>query len=559
MTDIYHRVKKGGYILIALMLALSQVSWASHIMGGELTMKAVNKTPGLFTVQMNQYWNELNANPNNRDPNAMVGIFRKRDNALMDTVRLIFRQANSVTYKNVLCAQQRNLRTLRAIYNATFQFDRNRYSDPEGYYIAWDRCCRNNDISNLANGINVGMLFYLEFPAMVRNGADVVNSSPEFVFPNGEYICLDRPFSIDFSATDTDGDQLRYSLVTPMRGFTSFDFPLLPPTSRSSFPVVNWAGGISAQNAIPGNPALSISSTGKLTVTANRQGLYLITVQVEEWRNGVRIGLVRRDFQFPVTECTFTTPPPAVITSKGQTLTAVSVCQPGSVTLTTDNDPKWSYQWQKDENNLVGATSPTLTVNSSGTYTVVKSSATSCSNEALSQAVTVTVAPSLTLTGQTFYRVEPGGTVPLPVQASQPKTAFTWAPPRYLSDPTVDSPLCTPLDTVTYKVTGVSQAGCDASLRIQVVLINKLFIPSAFTPNGDGKNDVWVLQNIGAMPDVEVFIYNRWGEVVFHSKGYATPWAGRVGDTPAPSGVYTYLIRTGFPGEDYRGELTVIR
>ncbi|WP_370727957.1 gliding motility-associated C-terminal domain-containing protein [Fibrella arboris] len=528
-------------------------------MGGELTMRVVNKTPGLFLLQMNQYWNELNANTGNRDPSATVGIFRKRDNALMDTVRLVFRQATSVAYKNVLCAQQRNLRTLKAIYNTTFQFDKNRYSDPEGYYIAWDRCCRNNDISNLANGTNVGMLFYLELPAMVRNGVDILNSSPEIGFPNGEYICQDKLFATDFSATDADGDELRYSLVTPMRGFTSVTDPLVTPVAHNSFPLISWASGLSAQNAIPGNPALSISSSGKLTVKATSQGLFLFTVQVEEWRNGVRIGLVRRDFQLPVVECTAITPPPAVILSKGQPLTAVSVCVPASVTLTTENDSKWSYQWQKDDSNLIGSTGSTLVVNSSGTYTVVKSSATTCTNETVSQAVAVTVSPGLTLSGKTAYRVVPGVGVPLPVNASLPGTGLTWQPPLYLNDPTAFSPVCTPLDSVTYRVKGVSPGGCEATMRIQVTVANRLFIPSAFTPNNDGKNDTWMLQNIESMPDAEVFIFNRWGSLIFYSKGYATPWTGQTGETPVPSGVYTYLIRTGFPDESYRGELTVLR
>jgi gliding motility-associated-like protein len=294
-------------------------------------------------------------------------------------------------------------------------------------------------------------------------------------------------------------------------------------------------------------------------VKANQQGLYLFTVQVDEWRNGVHIGLVRRDFQLPVVECKLVTPPPAVILSKGQPLTAVAVCQPASVTLTTDNNPQWSYQWQKDDNNLLGQTSPTLVVNTSGTYTVVKSSATTCTNEALSEAVKVTVASSLSLSGETSYRVGPGSSLPLPVEASLPNTTFTWSPPLYLDDPTAASPTATPLDSVTYLVTGTSAAGCEANMRIRVVVTNRLFIPSAFTPNGDGKNDVWALRNIESLPDVEVFIYSRWGEVIFHTNGYATPWTGQIGDQPAPAGMYTYLIRTGIPGEEYRGELTVLR
>lgn len=559
MADKYKREKAGRYVFLALVLLSSRLGWASHIMGGELTMRVANNTPGLFVIQMNQYWNELNANTSNRDPSTTVGIFRKRDNALMDTVRLVFRQSSSVAYKNVLCAQQRNLKTLKAIYNATIQLDKNRYADAEGYYISWDRCCRNNDISNIANGTNVGMLFYMEFPALVRNGSNVLNSSPEFGFPNGEYICQDKLFTTDFSATDADGDELRYSIVTPMRGFTSFIEPLVLPISHSSFPLVSWAAGLSAQNAIPGSPALAISSTGKLSVKADRQGLFLFTVQVEEWRNGVRIGLVRRDFQLPVIECNAATPPPAVILSKGQPLSAVAVCLPASVTLTTENDPKWSYQWQKNESNLVGSTGPALTIASSGTYTVVKSSATTCANETTSQAVLVTLSPSLTLTGETYYRATPGVGVSLPVQPNLPGTILSWRPPLYLDDATAPSPLCTPFDSITYQVNGLSPDGCEASIRIRVVVANRLFIPSAFTPNGDGKNDTWLLPNIESMPDADVSIFNRWGSVIFHSKGYATPWTGQIGDTPAPSGIYTYLIRTGFPGEEYRGELTLLR
>lgn len=551
------------YIVIAALLLLGPVGRTAHIMGGELTMQTVNRTPGLFLVQMNQYWNELNANTGNRDPSATVGVFRKRDNALIDTLRLPYRQASSVAYKNVRCAQQRNLRTLKAIYSATIQLDKNRYTDPEGYYISWDRCCRNSDITNLANGADVGILFYLEFPAIVRNGADVLNSSPEFVFPNGEYICQDKLFTTDFSATDADGDELRYSMVTPMRGFSSATNAQLVPVSRSSFPLVTWAAGLGAQNAIPGSPALGISSTGKLSVKANQQGLFLFTVQVDEWRNGVHIGLVRRDFQLPVVECNLVTPPPAVILTKGLPLSAVVACEPASVTLTTETSPQWSYQWQKDDNNLVGSTGPTLVVNTSGTYTVVKSSATTCTDDTISQAVAVTVAPGLRLTGQTEYRVASGTELTLPVQASLPNTTLRWLPPLYLDNPASASPRCTPLDSITYQVTGLSPAGCEASLRIRVVIINqnqnRLFIPSAFTPNHDGLNDTWIVHNIGSVPDAEVTIYNRWGAVVFYSKGYAVPWAGQVGDVPAPSGIYTYLIRTGLPNEEFRGALTLLR
>ena len=555
---------KTGWVLPALLL-VSQLSLASHIVGGEITMRRSGTTPGLFAVQMNQFWDEPNTGTGNSDPFVWVGIFRKQDNALMDSLRLPLLRTEPMAYKNALCATRQNLSTLRATYLTTVQLTASRYTSPAGYYITWDRCCRNQAITSF-NGTNllVGMLFYMEFPPVLRNGAFVANSSPEFGLPNGEYICINQPFTTDFSATDADGDELRYSLVTPFRGFSSEMEPIMPVVSRNSFPTIPWGAGLSAQNAIPGSPSLGISPTGQLSVRANRQGLYLFTVQVEEWRNGARIGLVRRDFQLPVIECRATPPPPAVVLSQGQPTTALTVCPPNSVTLTVETDARWSYQWQEDGRNLVGATGPRLVVNQSGSYAVVKSSSTACSSDTLSQVVQVTVAPSLTLTGQTLYRVAAGTSVALPVTAS-PLVPLTWTPPLYLDNPAADSPLCTPLDSVTYRVSGRTTAGCSASMIVRVELIlpavpaRRLFIPSAFSPNGDDDNDVWTLVNAATYPDLEVSVFNRWGEVVFRQKGYATPWAGQAGNVPAPSGTYTYLIRTGTPGEEYRGRLLLLR
>jgi hypothetical protein len=156
------------------------------------------------------------------------------------------------------------------------------------------------------------MVFYLEFPPL-----SVRNSSPEIVAPNGQYICINRPFSMPMSATDADGDELRYSLVTPMRGTTSPGVTIGDSLSKSSYPLVTWSNGIGLSNVIPGSKPLAIDATGKLTVTANALGLYVFTVQCEEFRNGNRIGLVRRDFQLLVIDCNDDQPEPPVIKMEG--------------------------------------------------------------------------------------------------------------------------------------------------------------------------------------------------------------------------------------------------
>jgi gliding motility-associated-like protein len=71
---------------------------------------------------------------------------------------------------------------------------------------------------------------------------------------------------------------------------------------------------------------------------------------------------------------------------------------------------------------------------------------------------------------------------------------------------------------------------------------DELYLPPAFTPNGDGINDDWNIKNIGNYPDAEISIFNLKGESVFQSMGYATPWNGQYQGSLLPPGEYKYKI-----------------
>ena len=94
-----------------------------------------------------------------------------------------------------------------------------------------------------------------------------------------------------------------------------------------------------------------------------------------------------------------------------------------------------------------------------------------------------------------------------------------------------------------------------------VTVVPEIVIPSGFTPNGDGSNEVWQIDFIDQFPDCTVEVYNRWGEQLFRSVGYRTPWDGTYSGGPVPVGTYYYAIELNderFP-EPYTGPLTVIR
>lgn len=428
-SEIFLGLRRVGMLVVGMLLSFCVR--ATHIIGGDVSMHAVGTTPGLFLLQLNQYWDQTKTSGGNRDPSVTLLIYRKQNPVLIERIELSLQETLPLTFDNAACATLRKLDFTQAKYYRTYQFDTQKYTDPGGYYMVWERCCRTDDLTNVNSGTaaGVGMVYYLEFPAMTRNGVSFTNSAPDFRVSNGDYICINKSFTFNAGATDVDGDQLRYSLVTPLNGYTNRGVPnSIDQSPRDSYPTISWAPGYSLTNIIPGNPALRIDpATGQLSVRASREGLYLFTVQCEEYRNGVLIGVVRRDFQLPVVDCSKNTPPPAVVLANGKSTTELNWCGTQPLVLSVEKNPAWAYQWQKDGINLRGSTTDTLQVAESGVYTVVKSQARVCANDTVSQAVNVnvskTAAVKLSVTTPAPYCT--GDTVTIQADG-QPGTQYQW-------------------------------------------------------------------------------------------------------------------------------------
>lgn len=372
------------YFLVALFWVLSLSVRASHILGGEIKMETSGQA-NQYSITMIQFWDQAKLTVANQDPWVELLFYRKRDNALIYKHRIPLLSTEKVAYQNDVCTQLRSLDSRVGTYNGLVMLNPGDFNDPEGYYIVWERCCRNAAISNIRSPGESGLVFYLEFPPL-----SIRNTSPIFNGPNGDYICKDVPYSTNAGATDADGDELRYSLVAPFRGYTTEQDPDGTDSPKLGYPLVEWSAGNSAQNAIPGNPPLTIDArTGQLTVTANQLGLFVFTVLCEEYRNGKRIGAVRRDYQSLVIECN--PPPPApVIVSDAQTPKAVEICEGKSKSLEIIESGDWTYQWYRNEQMISGATAPKLEAREAGTYKVIKSPRDQqCTGTATSQPVEV--------------------------------------------------------------------------------------------------------------------------------------------------------------------------
>ncbi|MGF7218507.1 gliding motility-associated-like protein [Spirosoma lacussanchae] len=352
-------------------------------------MTSLDKTPGRFKVALNLYFDEINQDVGGvPQADALIFVYRKSDNKRITSFFIDYVSRKPVVYTNQLCATQRQIKTTLYRYERVVNWDPFEYTDVEGYYMTWQYCCRNGDIDNIHTPALAGQTFYLEFPAIYPSGARLVfNSSPVFDQVDGEFICINEPFRFSFDARDADGDELRYSMVTP---FDRLD-PELGIGSANGL-TIQWLPGYTPEQAIPGAPPLTINKqTGELHVTATKQGLYVFSVLVEEYRRGQRIGSVRRDYQLFVIDCPPTIPPDPTILVNNEPVTEIQVCDGKSIKLEATTNLNWDYQWKKDGKNITGATKSSLTVTESGTYQLTTSLKAQCSKTRRSRDVNVTV------------------------------------------------------------------------------------------------------------------------------------------------------------------------
>jgi gliding motility-associated-like protein len=311
--------------VLALLLPLAAA--ATHIVGGELDLQY--RSGSNYSLTLNLYFDAINGDPGALDPRLTASIFEKGTNRRIADVVLENTGNTFVNYTNPACAVG-SLSTRKIVYARDIVLASNTYNNAGGYYVTVERCCRNVTISNIRNPGAAAQAFYLEFPAVVRNGAAFIDSTPRIFPPLGDYACRNELFYYDFGGQDPDGDSLRYDMVTPLNGYTTSALPLVNQAGPAPYSTVTWNPGLSTTNQVPGDPALGIDArTGRLTVRPRDLGLFVFGVRCSEYRQGVKIGETRRDFQLYVLNCPTNTAPQLQVRATGER----AVYRPGRDTL----------------------------------------------------------------------------------------------------------------------------------------------------------------------------------------------------------------------------------
>ncbi len=135
-----------------------------------------------------------------------------------------------------------------------------------------------------------------------------------------------------------------------------------------------------------------------------------------------------------------------------------------------------------------------------------------------------------------------GGFVTLDGSGTGNNISYLWSPNASISNNQIPAPQASPVNDITYQLTVTSAEQCVNSDQIFVKVLKTPLIPNAFSPNGDGINETWVIEYLDSYPNVDVAVFNRYGQSVFHSSGYSKYWDGTYHIKPLPAGTYYYVI-----------------
>lgn len=314
MADSSPLTKQIRLLPLVLLFLLQVPLYGAHIIGGEMSYVCLGG--GNYRITMKIY----------RDCFGQGAEFDGAQGGAFAATVSVYRGDNNtpfINFDNIGAPVIRNIQPNLSnpclqvppnicVEEGVYTFNVNLPPSTLPYHISYQRCCRNNTISNLLFPGDVGATYTIEISPEAQL---VCNNSPTFTEVPPIAICVGEPIDFDFSAQDADGDQLVYSLCSPLNGGgNNTDAPETPtgvapnPDLPPPYPEVNFLQPFySAGFPMLADPQLSIDpNTGFITGVPTSVGQFVVGVCVEEYRNGQLLSVTLRDFQFNVVPCEVT-------------------------------------------------------------------------------------------------------------------------------------------------------------------------------------------------------------------------------------------------------------
>ncbi len=307
-------------IILLLIVVSAHNADGAHIVGGEAYYTFVrfnsDTTQVTYEIEFVMY-RDTESDGADFDNPAVFGVYEQQPDGTWDFIDALTNEMPGVVIPVIPeddpCVDEpSDVGVEKTNYTFQYTFD----IINRNYLIAYQRCCRNNTINNIRDPGDTGAVFDIEISAAAQAAG---NSSPQFQNFPPIFICQGLDLIFDHSAVDIDpeGDVLRYTFCAPFESGGTVDVATggnlgccdcvrpNPQVCRPNYGNVVFTPPFTAQRPLAGNPEVSIDPiTGLITGRPQDLGQFVVGVCVEEFRNGVLLSTIRRDFQFNVVTCT---------------------------------------------------------------------------------------------------------------------------------------------------------------------------------------------------------------------------------------------------------------
>ncbi|NNC95508.1 MAG: T9SS type B sorting domain-containing protein [Chitinophagales bacterium] len=430
------KVLKYSFIIAFLLLFEIFPANATHIVGGVVNYRHVSGNT--YTITLRVYRDCFFGQAPFDNP-AIIGVYDDNNNFV-----------SSLSFSNpIVSAVNPPINNPCLIIPPNICVEEGRYvgsftaPNPNmGYHLVYQRCCRNNTISNINLPVGATYNAYIPPTSVYANSNPVFNIFPPL------FICVNAPLVFNHSATDPDGDSLVYELCTPFQGGDTMN-PVPNPPAPPPFPNVVFQPPFTQNNPLGSTVPLAINiNSGVLTGTPDFTGQFVVGVCVSEYRNGVFLSQTIRDFQFNVTTCNIPTAniPSTNIDPNTQIGDFIELCEDNTtVKFNHQSSGAVSYEWHfgdptttADVSTLQSPTWDYPLVPGNYLVTLIAINDVGCVDTARANVI-VHPLPNVSLTNDTT--ICPNSQIQLSASGG---VKYQWSPANLFSDPKLPNPIASP-------------------------------------------------------------------------------------------------------------------
>jgi gliding motility-associated-like protein len=240
-----------------------------------------------------------------------------------------------------------------------------------------------------------------------------------------------------------------------------------------------------------------------------------------------------------------------------------TICKGQAITFTAGG--AIDYQFYVNDSALTTMdTTSTFTTTTLSNHDEVKVVGTNGCSSDTSDFIIIDVMPLPTVIAGPDTTIDLGQKVQLySYTTSSSSLVYLWTPDSSLNFTNIPNPVYAGSDTIIFHLTVTDASGCTATATdtIRVRIPDNIQLPNVITPNGDGKNDLWILNPKINLIGSHLVIFNRWGEVVYETYNYNNDWGGtyKSTGTKVPDGTYYYVLTV--PAQNnhtYKGPINVL-